>query len=172
MKKTLSLFTSFADLLIVLGNVGGSVNQVIIVKDYDFHADTVWEPWTQVDRIANFHPGLVSSSIIGDRFSGVGACRQVTTTDGKQLIHEIVELDESDRRLGFTFAADFLPLKHAICRIHVIETGAITSKLEFSVDMQPKYGLLGWLLGKIVLEGKLKDGGDSLLGGLESYLKS
>jgi hypothetical protein len=32
MKKTLSLFTSFAALLIVLGNVGGSVNQVIIVK--------------------------------------------------------------------------------------------------------------------------------------------
>ena len=72
--------------------------------------------------------------------------------------------------MAFTFEADFLPLKYAICRIDVEKVSEQESVVKFRVDMEPKFGVLGWVLGKLVLEKKLQQGGDNLLGGLEKHL--
>jgi hypothetical protein len=80
-----------------LANFGGSMNQVEITKEYDFNEKLVWAQWSDISRISEFHPDLVSSPIISSKTSGLGTQRKVTTIDGKDLIHEIVEYDDTQK---------------------------------------------------------------------------
>lgn len=162
----------FAVVVSILGNTGSHMSQVQITKEYNFSADLVWSQWADIGKISDFHPDLVSSPIIGDKTHGLGSQRKVTTSDDKELLHEIIEYDEALKKLAFTFKADFLPIKDGRCFIRVKSVGSDQSTVDFRVTMVPKFGYLGSLLGKLVLEPKLTAGGHNLLDGLEDYLKS
>jgi hypothetical protein len=146
------------------------MNQVKITKEYNCNEKLVWAQWSDISKISDFHPDLVSSPIISSKTSGLGTQRKVTTTDGKELIHEIIEYDDTQKKLTFTFKADFLPIKEGRCFISVKSIGSGKATLDFKITMKPKFGFLGWILGKLVLEPKLTAGGHNLLNGLESYL--
>lgn len=88
----------------------------------------------------------------------------------KELIHEIIEYDNTQKKLAFTFKADFLPIKDGRCFISIKSIGEGRATIDFKVTMTPKFGFLGWILGKLVLEPKLSAGGHNLLNGLERYL--
>jgi hypothetical protein len=154
----------------VLANFGGSMNQVQITKEYNFDEKLVWAQWSDISKISDFHPDLISSPIISSKTSGLGTQRKVTTTDGKELIHEIFAYNDTQQTLAFTFKADFLPIKDGRCFISIKSKRAGKATLDFKVTMKPKFGFLGGILGKLVLEPKLAAGGRNLLNGLESYL--
>ena len=170
MKKTMIGAALLVLIVGALANFGGSMNQVEITKEYDFNEQTVWAQWSDISKISDFHPDLVSSPIISSKTSGLGTQRKVTTTDGKELIHEIVEYDDTQKKLAFTFKADFLPIKDGRCFISIKSIGKGKASLDFKVTMEPKFGFLGWILGKLVLEPKLAEGGHNLLNGLENHL--
>jgi hypothetical protein len=146
------------------------MNQVKITKEYNFNEKLVWAQWSDISKISDFHPDLVSSPIISSKTSGLGTQRKVTTIDGKELIHEIIEYDDTQKKLVFTFKADFLPIKDGRCFISIKSIRAGKAAIDFKVTMEPKFGFLGRLLGKLVLEPKLTAGGHNLLNGLENYL--
>jgi hypothetical protein len=171
-KKVGILLLGLIITILILGNIGGKMNHVTLVKELNFSAKVAWKPWTELSNISEFHPDLSESPLISDKIAGVGAKRQVTTIDGKKIIHEIVEWDEANKKHAFKFYADFLPLKNAICRIQIVDRGTSKSAVLFSVEMEPKFGLLGWILGKLVIERKLNAGANHLLDGLETYLKA
>jgi hypothetical protein len=146
------------------------MNQVNITKEYNVNDKLVWAQWSDIAKISEFHPDLVSSPIISSKTSGLGTKRKVTTTDGKELIHEIFEYDDTQKKLAFTFKADFLPIKDGRCFIRIKNIGSDKATLDFKITMKVKFGFLGWILGKLVLEPKLTAGGHNLLNGLENHL--
>jgi hypothetical protein len=81
--------------------------------------------------------------------SGLGTQRKVTTTDGKELIHEIFEYNDTQQTLAFTFKADFLPIKDGRCFISIKSKRAGKATLDFKVTMKQKFGFVGVILGKL-----------------------
>lgn len=132
--------------------------------------DRVWDALDDFGGVWKYNPNVASSQIINDIETGEGACRECVFSDGSRIEETIVDYDPGEGyTVEFTDVGSY-PLVSNVVRIDVEAVDDHHSKVTFSAEFQPKYGPLGWLLGRVLMEQRFENRFDEVLEGLAAYL--
>lgn len=119
-------------------------------------AHKVWAVLSDYSAVERFAPTVKSSSIVGDKHSGIGAKRRVTLHhDGSSMIEEITEYDEGE---GYKMEVSELssPLKSMQAELRVKDLDGGSSEIFMALDFQTKGGPFGWLMSQLMLKPIMK----------------
>ena len=148
------------------------MQSIAITKQLPYAADTVWSMWDDVSGIYKFHPLIKSSPITSKTQSGLGTERVCYFDDGNELTEQVIKYDADEKSMSLSIDADFMPLKNASADILVTSLGGSLTKVDFQMNFDAKFGVLGLILAKLVMRPKIKGMLNQLLDGLDSHLAS
>lgn len=119
--------------------------------------------------VYKYNPAVEKSEILGGKPTGVGAKRVCHFYDGSSLKETITQYTPNQ---GYSFTlSDFsLPLKHAASRFEVTPLGPQDSQLSITLEFEPKFGPVGWLMTKLLIRPKLANALQGIAKGLDDYL--
>jgi uncharacterized protein YndB with AHSA1/START domain len=138
------------------------------------HAPTtrVWAALDDFGGVSNYHPNVASSRIVNGGDTGQGACRECVFTDGSRIEETIVAYEPgAGYTVEFTDVGPY-PLVSNTVSVDVEAADDHHSKVTFTAAFEPKYGPLGWLLGRVVMERRFASQLDAVLEGLASFVRS
>ena len=129
--------------------------------------DRVWALLSDLEAVQRYNPGVRAASIEGDRRTGVGAARVCELVPRGRVV-ERVTVWEDERAIGLEVAQSDWPI-HFMRWTTRLEprTGAtrITQELEYRV----KFGPVGWLLDRLVMERQLRATLDGIFASLVKH---
>jgi hypothetical protein len=132
--------------------------------------DRIWGLLADLTAVAQYNPGVAAASLQGTQRSGVGAMRRCDLKP-KGRVAERVTVWEEGRAVGLEVAESDWPIHFMrwVTRIEPAEGGCrITQELEYRV----KFGPLGWLLDRLVMERKLRSTLDEVLASLVRHAEA
>jgi|GEM_PF-2052404 len=148
------------------------MQSIAIAKQFSYTADTVWKKWDDVSGIYKFHPLIINSPITSKEQSGLGTQRVCYFEDGNELTEQVIKYNADKRSMSLSIDADFMPIKNASADIKVTSLGGVLTKVDFQMNFDAKFGVLGVILAKLVMKPKMKGMLNQLLDGLDSHLSS
>jgi len=148
------------------------MQSISIAKKLSYTADTVWKKWDDVSGIYKFHPLIINSPITSKEQSGLGTQRVCYFEDGNELTEQVIKYNADERSMSLSIDADFMPIKNASADIMVTSLGGALTKVDFKMNFDAKFGVLGVILAKLVMKPKMKGMLNQLLDGLDSHLSS
>jgi hypothetical protein len=128
--------------------------------------DRIWSLLADLEAVAHYNPGVVAAKIQGDKRTGIGAVRVCELLPKGRVVERVTHWEDG-RALGLEVAQSDWPIHFMrwVTRIERSDDGSrITQELEYRV----KFGPIGWLLDRLVMERKLRT---SLDGIFESLVK-
>ena len=121
--------------------------QVKLTRTIDAPVADVWAAWDDYGGIWRFNPGLTGSHLInGSEKTGLGAERQCDLIDGKNYIQERIVEYIPERLMAVDIFHGTVPLKRATATIDMKPHGAARTSLTFTLEFEPKMGLLGRMM--------------------------
>lgn len=105
------------------------MSQVSVSREYTASADAVWGIVGDPAGISSWHPAIASSPVEGTKD------RLCTLADGAEVVEEILEHSDEQRRYSYRIIASPLPMTDCVASISVSETGGgskVTWESEFS----------------------------------------
>ena len=148
------------------------MHKVHVHRDIAVSRERTWQILDDFGGIHRFHPLVDSSPVSNGIDSGLDAERVCHFTNGDQISERITEYDAGrSYTVEITDPGKF-PLKKGVARLTVEPLTESRSRVHFEMSFEPKYGPLGWLMGKTVMRAQfgriLKD----VLAGLESHART
>lgn len=138
--------------------------QVILERVIEAPVEKVWETWDDYAHIEKFNPNLARSFLLdGSAQTGLGAERQCTLTDGKNFIQERIVTYTPNQQMKIEIFNGTFPLNDNFATIDMRQIGPNRTRLTFTMEFVPKYGLLGRMMLPIMkpqfrrLLGKMMD---------------
>ena len=128
--------------------------------------DEVWAVLADFPNIAEWNRGVNTSYATSDTTTGVGAKRHCDLAPMGALEETVTGWDEGKRMEVKIDSAARLPIVHGLATI--ILSGADTAtdvSVEYSYE--PKFGFLGHLMGRFMLDGQFTKGFTGFLKDLE-----
>ena len=128
--------------------------------------DKVWAVLADFPNIAEWNSGVNRSYATSDVTAGVGAKRHCDLAPVGALEETVTGWDEEKRMEIKIESAAKLPIAHGLATFTLSGTGAATDvSVEYSYE--PKFGLWGHLMGRLMLDGQLTKGFMGFLKDLE-----
>ncbi len=148
------------------------MHHVHVDRVIDQPAEAIWAMLDDFGGVFRYHPLVKKSEIINGIGSGLGAGRECHFDDGNSIREEITAYEP-----GREFEVEIVdpgkfPLKRAIARFRVEPLGDARSRVDLDMAFRPKFGPLGWLMGKTVMAGQFRKVLGSVLEGLETHLQT
>lgn len=129
-----------------------------------------WSVLDDFGDVSRYHPNVESSRIVNDVERGAGACRECVFEDGGRIEETIVEYDPGEGyTVAFTDVGSY-PLVSNVVEIDLHAVDDDHTVVTFTAHFQPKYGVVGWLLGRVVMEQRFGDQLEAALEGLAAHL--
>ena len=148
------------------------MHEVNVDRVIDIGADEAWAILDDFGGIYHFHPLVERSPIKNGIGSGLGAERVCHFDDGSQITEEIIDYDAgTSYEVEITDPGNF-PLVTAIARLAVEPLTDTKSRVSFKMAFKPKFGPIGWLMGKTVMTRQFRKILGSVLAGLEHHAKT
>ncbi|MFC7133635.1 MULTISPECIES: SRPBCC family protein [Salinibaculum] len=146
------------------------VHTVSVRREIDAPREVVWGVLDDFGGVAKYNPNVTTSSIVAGPESGPGATRECVLRDGGRIEEEITEyVPDTGYTVNFTDVGKF-PLRENVVDIHVESVDGTRTAVTMTSHFRPKFGPLGWLLAKTMMESKFRDTFDEVLEGLDSYV--
>jgi carbon monoxide dehydrogenase subunit G len=119
-------------------------------KAVNVPVERAWEVIADFAHVDRCHPLVESVTMRSDAARGLGAIRVCNFYDKTSVAEKIVRWQEGE---SYTIElSEFsLPLKSAAATLSVRATGKDTSELRMLMDFTPKFGPLGWVMGKLMM---------------------
>lgn len=140
----------------------------------DAPREKVWEVLSDLGSIYKWNPGVSHSYSTSEAGSGEGATRHCDLQSGTKSIGYLEER-AFDWRDGEGFKIDIyesnLPIKRNIIEFTLSDTDGGTV-VSLTPDYQLKFGVLGWLMDKLIARRQLKKGMKGLLDGLRYHVET
>jgi carbon monoxide dehydrogenase subunit G len=147
------------------------MHSVNVTREMNSDAATVWRYIDDFGSVYKYHPGVESSEILGNRETGLGAQRQCEFYDGTSLKEKITHYDEG-RSYTLELSDYAMPLKSAVAHMEVTPTGTDKSRLSITLEFEPKFGPIGWLMGKLLMRPMLTKALKELTKGLDDHIRT
>jgi hypothetical protein len=143
-----------------------------VTRTIDIPADRVWEVVDDFGAVYRYHPLVEQSPIRNGIPSGEGAERVCHFGGGNSITERISQYEP-----GASYTIDIIepgkfPLKSAAARLSVHPLGPGRTRVGFDMAFQPKFGPVGWLMGKTVMRGQFRKVVGGMLAGLETHLRT
>jgi len=147
------------------------MHKVTVTKEMSHNVEAVWKVLDDYGSVYKYNPGVKTSDILGAKRTGLGARRQCNFCDGSSFKETIVEYVPNE---GYSFTlSDFsLPLKSANSHFGLTAISGSKSSLSVTLEFEPKFGPLGWLMAKLLMRPALTKTLNGLVSGLDDYMKS
>ena len=133
--------------------------------------DKVWAVLADFPNIARWNRGVDRSYATSDATAGVGAKRHCDLAPMGALEETVTGWDEEQRLEIKIDSAARLPIAHGLATFTLSSADAATDVLvEYSYE--PKFGFLGQLMGRLMLDSQLTKGFTGFLKDLEQASRS
>ena len=146
------------------------MHSVTVSRDYRHSADKVWGALDKFGNVSAYHPLVKESSIINGQDTGTGAERVCHFKDGNTILERIVEYTPNKNYSVEIYDLGSFPLKKAVALLEVNEKGSKSSSVNFKMDFQPKYGLIGTIMANMVMKKQFSKLLGQVLAGLDRYV--
>ena len=132
--------------------------------------------WPLLDNFADtyvYHPIVEKSEAVNGIKKGLGARRQCTMYDGNAVQEEIVKHSEHHHRYQVRVVDHGpFPMKHMELWVEVEPRGEQRCAVTYRGGFVPKYGVLGWLMAKIMMKPMFSKMLSQLIDGVETHLRT
>ncbi len=147
------------------------MHRISVTREMSNDVAAVWSVLDDFGSVYKYNPGVKSSSILGQKATGLGAQRICNFYDGSSLKETITKYEPNH---GYSFRLhDFaLPLKEATSHFKLTPLSGGRSLLSITLEFVPKFGPLGWLLGKVMMRPMLRKALRALTKGLEDHMNT
>ena len=144
-----------------------------IERVVDVPVDKTWEIIGDFSNVHRIHP-LVGSvdQMTPDKDRGIGAIRRCNMYDGNKAVERIEAWDEANKTYTVKLLEGTLPMKSVDVILKVKDVGNGKSRLVADMSLKAKYGLLGKIMERLVIEPQLGAAVGNLFAGVESYEKT
>lgn len=130
----------------------------------------VWDVLASLDGLDAYDPAVSTSSIIGDKSSGLGAQRRCEVKP-RNWFHEEVTIWEPHDRLQFTITECNLPTDN-LTHTYTINSTPTGTRVEQTMNYEMKLGLLGRLLNKVIVRRKSDQQIKAFFDGLKNHVEA
>ncbi len=145
---------------------------ITINRTVDAPLDRVWALLSDFGSIHRYHPGVESSPITdGTPSSGVGSERVCNLYDGNHLTERVTESVQG-KRLAIEVVDSSMPMKTAGGTFVLQPAGPNRTEVAMTMEYVLKFGPLGMLMDKLVLERSMTRSLDALLAGLDHHAQT
>ena len=128
-----------------------------VERDIDAPQSSVWAVLADFPNIASWNSGVKKSFSTSDTTQGVGAQRHCDLAPAGAL-EETFQVWEPDSRLEISIdSASGLPIRHGLAKFALEASGSGT-RVTIAYCYEPKFGPLGQLMGRLVMDGQLTKG--------------
>ena len=132
----------------------------------------VWAVLDDFGAVSAYNPSVASSRIVNDVETGTGARRECVFEDGSRIEETIVDYcPEDGYTVEFTDVGSY-PLVENVVTIAVTALDDRHTEVTFTAEFTPKYGPLGWLMGRVLMESAFEKRFDEVLEGLAAYVRT
>jgi hypothetical protein len=129
----------------------------------------VWDVLDDVGGVSNYHPNVESSRVVNDIETGEGARRECRFADGGRIEETISAYTPGEDVVEFTDVGSY-PLRSDTVEIRLRALDDHHTEVTFTSRFTPKYGPLGWLLGRAVMGRQFERRLDAVFEGLATHL--
>ena len=144
---------------------------VRVSRQIDASRTKVWAVLADFPNIARWNRGVNRSYATSDATAGVGAKRHCDLAPVGALEETVTGWDEEQRLEIKIDSAAKLPIAHGLATFTLSSADAATDVLvEYSYE--PKFGFLGQLMGRLMLDSQLTKGFTGFLKDLEQASRS
>ncbi len=129
--------------------------------------------WTLVDDFANtyvYHPIVERSFSVNGKNSGLGAIRQCDLYSGQNVQETVTAHDAAERRYSLEVTEGQMPVNHMGVEVEVVDAGNGKSTLAYRIDLQPKFGPLGWVMARTMMIPAFKKMLGRVIDGIDQHL--
>ena len=147
------------------------MHTVTVKKEINTASSKVWQVLDDFGSIFKYNPGVKTSAILGDLKTGAGAKRICNFYDGSSLKETIFDYQPG---ISYSFElSDFaLPLKTARTHFRLLAKTQHSCEVSISLEFQPKFGPLGWLMAKLLIKPMMTKALKGLAKGLDDHIKT
>jgi hypothetical protein len=148
------------------------MHEVQVTRTIGIPADEAWKILDDFGGVYQYHPEVDHSPVTNGVTSGLGAERVCHFDNGGKITERITGYEPGR---GFTVEITdpgTFPLHRAVAHFRVETDGAERSSVHCTMRFQPKFGPVGWLMGKTVMRAQFRKILTSVLAGLETHAKT
>ena len=143
-----------------------------VTRVIDVPIADAWDAIADFGGIYKFHPLVESSPVTNGVHSGNGAERTCHFKGGNAVNERVRDYEEGvGYNVDITDAGSF-PLKKASARLEVQPADGDRTEMSFTMHFTPKFGPLGWLMGKTVMKAQFGSILTTVIEGLETHHKT
>lgn len=142
------------------------MHTVTVSKDVDVAAERIWPIIDDFGGVHKYHPLVDHSPIVAGNATGLGAERVCHFKDGNSLAERIVAYRPGEGYTVQVVDPGKFPIAKAIGHLDVRSLGVGRSRVTFRMEFQPKFGVLGWLMAKVMMVGQFRKILSGVLDGL------
>lgn len=146
------------------------MHTVHVTRTIPFPHHRAWAALDNFGGIYHFHPLVKASEITNGVATGEGTQRACHFHNGGTIQEEIIDYKIDRSYLVRITDTGPFPLKHADARLSAEPLDGGHTLVTMQMDFVPKFGLLGWLMGKTVMKAQFTKIVTSILAGLEQHL--
>ncbi len=145
------------------------MHYITVKREMNNNVEAVWKVLDDYGTVYKYNPGVESSEILGEKKTGLGARRVCNFYDGSSLRETIIKYAPNH---GYSFMlSDFsLPLKRATSHFHLEALSKDKCLLSVTIEFEPKFGPVGWLMAKLLMRPMLTKALKGLTKGLDDYM--
>lgn len=147
------------------------MHKVTVTRNMTNDAQSVWSVLDDFGGVFKYNPAVETSNIQGNKTTGLGAKRICNFYDGTSLKETIINY-EPNQAYSFRLSDFALPLKEATSHFRVTPLSSGGSQLLIILEFAPKFGPLGWLMGKLMMRPMLTKALTGLAKGLDDHIDS
>lgn len=149
------------------------MHEVRSTREIDAPKTAIWRVLDDFGGVAEFNPAVNSATIVAGPDTGKGATRECVLDDGGRITETIVEYEP-----GSAFTIEFADLgkMDALVKEFVTEwsvAGVDDSRSTVTLEgrYMPKYGPVGWVMAKVVMNSMIEGLYEEALEGLAEYVE-
>lgn len=128
------------------------MHRASVSKNMQVTPEQAWDALNDFGGIHKYHPLVNTSPIINGKSSGLGAERVCNFHDGNAIKERIVDYTENQGYSVDIIDPGKFPLKSAVAHITITPASDHTTDINFAMEFQPKFGPIGWAMGKLIME--------------------
>lgn len=145
------------------------MNEFAVETMINAPVETVWVVLADVGDIAAWNPGVQASRTTSAQTEGVGACRHCDLGGKNYLDEEVVTWRENEA-ITFRIVGTNMPFDSADIRFTLTPQNDQTH-VTCSPIYKLKYGIVGNMMDRLLVERTYKSGMESLLAGLKQHIE-
>jgi uncharacterized protein YndB with AHSA1/START domain len=148
-----------------------AMSQLTVTKTINAPIDTVWPALADFGGIHRFHPGVKNSYLLNDKEGGVGAQRVCEFYDGNSITEEVSGWEDGCH-MTVDITKGSLPIRDAAGTIEVTANGEGTTRIDFTVRYEPKFGPLGKVMDVVMMRPNFRKLLGQVIDGLETHVQT